>query len=1024
MKNIFNKNKIQALLIASLLFILPSLAYSQCSTVTVTWSTGWCSICNGNTGNYSCDPPWSGSGMWNNGIRTFADPVPPGNIVTSVSIVVEKVNCGYTNLCVTLNGAPVQCLAPVGGNCGCGTCWPQTFTNTWPCPTGAPNYVYGGINQIQLINTGTICVSSAIITICYQPCCPPPPAIPNMNGPTTVCEGGTYTYSVPTMPLAQSYNWTVPTGATVQSGQGTNTVTVQFGNTSGNICVNYTDTCTNSPDLCVPIQVDLKPSPSNAGPDQFICGAVGQLAGNIPGIGTGLWNVLFGGSTVSNPTQNNSMVNNLSVGPNTFEWEITNTPACPSSRDTVVLTRYAQPQADFVATTVCFGTPTVFVNTTNNNGANIASYEWDLNSDGIMDYFVPNFSHTFALPGIYNSCLIVTTTDGCKDTICKPVVVNPMPIADYTANNVCDGATMSFFNTSNILSGTIDVYDWQFGDGSSSNLVNPTHLYAGPGLYTVTLTVTSDSGCTSSITKTIQIYSNPTANFSAPNQCLYDAVNFFDQSVVGNATITGWNWNFGDNTTSNIQHPSHLYSFYNNYQVQLIVTSSQGCNDTIIKTVVVHPVPTANFTANNVCLGDPTNFVNLSTIPQGSFSEQWFFGDGSNTNTFNATHNYLQPGNFIPYLVITSDSGCKDTAFLNIEVWAIPEPQFSLNNTCENDTVIFTDLSQIVLGNIVGWTWDFGNGLPVSNQQNPYNFYYAPGGYTVILTTTSDKGCVKTLTKQIDIFPSPKVEFAYSDELVGCSPLCIDFFDQSTINPMYNSTLQHYLWNFGDEISSVEKNPTHCYSNRTPDKKIFSVDLTVKSNLGCKGYFIIKDLVDVYPQPTAEFTFDPFATTILNPEFRFTDHSWGHDSLSWNFGDGSTSSVQNPKHTYEDTGTFNVSLVVKNSYGCTDTVSYKIIVRPEFQFYIPNAFTPGGDGINDVFRGTGFGFDFSKPENYNMKIYDRWGELIFETNDYASGWNGMANGKKLKPDAFVYFITVIDTYGMEHEFRGTVTLVR
>lgn len=164
MKNIFNKNKIQALLIASLLFILPSLAYSQCSTVTVTWSTGWCSICNGNTGNYSCDPPWSGSGMWNNGIRTFADPVPPGNIVTSVSIVVEKVNCGYTNLCVTLNGAPVQCLAPVGGNCGCGTCWPQTFTNTWPCPTGAPNYVYGGINQIQLINTGTICVSSCQVS--------------------------------------------------------------------------------------------------------------------------------------------------------------------------------------------------------------------------------------------------------------------------------------------------------------------------------------------------------------------------------------------------------------------------------------------------------------------------------------------------------------------------------------------------------------------------------------------------------------------------------------------------------------------------------------------------------------------------------------------------------------------------------------------------------------------------------------------------------------------------------------------
>ncbi len=692
---------------------------------------------------------------------------------------------------------------------------------------------------------------------------------------------------------------------------------------------------------------------------------------------------------------------------------------------TICVTVSPVPVANFSATNVCFGTPTTYINTSNNNGTTIATYEWDVNNNGLIDYTVPNFTHTFPIPGIYTSCLTITSTDNCSNKICKTVVVNPMPIADFTANNVCDGIAVSFFNTSNILSGTIDIFDWNFGDGNGSLQVNPVHQYAGPGLYNVTLTVTSDSGCVTSITKTIQIYANPVADFKAKNVCHGETVNFFDQSIVGNATIASWNWNFGDNNTSTTQNPSHFYMFYNNYQIQLIVTSSQGCKDTIVKSVVVNPRPTANFTANNTCLEGATIFDNLSTIPQGSITGWlWFFGDGNSNNTVNPTHTYQQPGNFMPYLVAISDSGCKDTAYLNIEVWALPEPQFSLNNTCERDTVVFTDLSSIVFGNITGWEWDFGNGSPVSYNQHPINFYLTPGGYTVTLKLTSDKGCVKTLSKPIDIFPSPRVEFTYSDELSGCSPVCVNFFDQSSINSMYNSTLQHYLWNFGDGIYSAGTNPIHCFTNRAPEKKIFSVELTVTSNLGCKGYYIVKDLVDVYPQPTAEFTFDPHHSTILNPEFSFYDHSYGYDSLSWNFGDGNTSYKRNPKHTYSDTGTFKVTLIVKNIHGCSDTVSYDVIVRPEFQFFIPNAFTPNGDGINDRFRGEGFGFDLNNPDNYNMKFYDRWGELIYETSDYAMGWDGTYQGKKLETEAFVYFISLKDTHGIEHKYRGTVSLVR
>ena len=157
-------------------------------TNTVTWTTGWCNICGPQTGNYAC-AQGSGSGNWNNGIRTFATAIPPGNVVTGVCVTVNKVDCGLTNLCVNINGVLIGCQnVPPGTNCQCGTCWPMTFCQTFPCPTGLPNFVLNGNNQIQLVNTGNLCVNNAVITLTYMTCCPTPTILATAN-PASVCPG-------------------------------------------------------------------------------------------------------------------------------------------------------------------------------------------------------------------------------------------------------------------------------------------------------------------------------------------------------------------------------------------------------------------------------------------------------------------------------------------------------------------------------------------------------------------------------------------------------------------------------------------------------------------------------------------------------------------------------------------------------------------------------------------------------------------------------------------------------------------
>jgi gliding motility-associated-like protein len=215
----------------------------------------------------------------------------------------------------------------------------------------------------------------------------------------------------------------------------------------------------------------------------------------------------------------------------------------------------------------------------------------------------------------------------------------------------------------------------------------------------------------------------------------------------------------------------------------------------------------------------------------------------------------------------------------------------------------------------------------------------------------------------------------------------------------------------------------HCYINDSVFAPVlFNVALTVTSDSGCISALTKYNYITVYPNPKAAFTIEPQTTTITDPVISFTDLSKGGDSWKWNFGDQNTSTLFNPNpHTYADTGNYQITLTVSTQYGCTNTVQETVIIEPDFVFYIPNAFTPNGDGINDFFTGKGIFLG-----NYEMSIFDRWGNLIFFSNDINIPWDGkVKNAAELaQSDVYVYVVKVTDFKRKTHNYKGIVTLVK
>ena len=274
------------------------------------------------------------------------------------------------------------------------------------------------------------------------------------------------------------------------------------------------------------------------------------------------------------------------------------------------------------------------------------------------------------------------------------------------------------------------------------------------------------------------------------------------------------------------------------------------------------------------------------------------------------------------------------------------------------------------------------------------------------------------MTTPITIHANPIAQFTTNDT-DGCAPLCITFQNLSTID---SGAISSWLWNFGNGSSSSSQEAVHCYNNTSDLSETFSPTLTVISDNGCTNSLTQYDYITVFPLPNVSFLVSPQVAQYTDPTITITNQSTVATIWNWSFGDGNTSNLQQPdSHVYADTGTYTITLIGTTEYNCADTSSELVIVEPDFLFFVPSAFTPNDDGVNDSFIGKGV---FVKE--FEMLIFDRWGNLIYETIDLGKPWDGKVNGGKDlgQQDVYVYSIKVSDFKNNTHKYRGIVTLVR
>jgi len=565
--------------------------------------------------------------------------------------------------------------------------------------------------------------------------------------------------------------------------------------------------------------------------------------------------------------------------------------------------RVSKPVAAFSITGNTHGCDSVTVSFVNLSTGSDAWY-WNFGDSTSSDQRAPG--HSFINTGSYNvqltaikgACSNVTTVPAAL-TINKAVAV-----FTYTQDKVCFPVTATFSDSSKKAVSWL----WVFGDGDSSRLENPVHIFKKAPKSSVSLYVTDSNGCSAIATEANIKYLDAKFSASSVDGCWPMTVTFKDQSV---AAVT-WAWNFGDSGISTEQNPVHLYKDTGTYTVQLIVTSSEGCSDTAtylnyIK--VVHPTSDFSAPATASCAPSYVPFTNLST--EGTKWE-WDFGDGGKSTDQTPGHIYNNPGIFTVKLITFSKEGCSDTIIKKDYITVLGSVSaFKTSDTagCLPLAIHFTDESK----NAVNWSWNFGDGS-TSTDENPSHIYTTAGTFTVSLITQDTTGCqsVFSMHKPLDVVPVPQASFN-SIDIQACTPYVVRFVNTSTLS-------NHYLWVFGDGDSSTEANPYHAYTKGG----VYDLYLIAYNNYGCSDTVHNGQMIHVNQKPVANFGASvikgclPFVAD-------FVDSTTSEDSSTyyWDFGNGATSTQKNPAETYTTPGKYTVQLVVTNKTGCTDTILKK-----------------------------------------------------------------------------------------------------
>jgi gliding motility-associated-like protein len=619
----------------------------------------------------------------------------------------------------------------------------------------------------------------------------------------------------------------------------------------------------------------------------------------------------------------------------------------------------------------------------------------------------PNLSNPIATP-ISDIMYFIKLSDGLCEVIDSVFIKvnNEVPLPTFNSVNHCEGDTIQFSGNSGILSANIS-WEWSFGSSTQSPLQQLTLGTNAIQLIVINL----DNNCSDTIVQQVVIYPLPEAEFVSLEKCLAETSNFINTS---SANVVSWEYNMGDGIgISFLENPNYTYTSAGIFYPNLVATSDFGCTDEFMRKVEINELPIADFLVENNCVGEENNFSDISTISNGIISNwEYDFGDGTiNGLSSNEHHQYTLAGSYNVTLNVISEKGCVGNIVKETIVFDTPIVDFISEQFCFGTPTYFADYSAISSGSIIKSEWKFGDDIGNSIFKHSSYTYINPGVYSVNLTVTSDFGCLSSLMKDIVIVELPIANFSVDTNI--CLGDETRFTDQS-IN--VSSSIISWDWNIGDGTVLAIPNPTHKYEYA----QNFDVTLSIVSEEGCKHDTTIVNAVKVFNNPSADFSASTYNSTELTSEINFYNKSLGANSYFWNFDNGVTSTKLNPIIDFLDIRAFDVLLRVISDDGCEDEIIKTINITPEFALYTPSAFTPNGDGDNDIFLAKGNGL-----ESFEMQVFDRWGGIVFESSDIEYGWNGLdASDNLIGLGIYLYHISVYDYNGKLWVYNGEINLMR
>jgi PKD repeat protein len=528
-------------------------------------------------------------------------------------------------------------------------------------------------------------------------------------------------------------------------------------------------------------------------------------------------------------------------------------------------------------------------------------------------------SISYSESGAHYVTLYATDATGNDNSITKTVTVSSETAPDIDFSVDASRCITNSNTFTSIDNGDITSYSWDFdGDGVEDSAdPNPTFQYSSAGEYEVTLIVQNDGGCSNTSRQTIGIYDISEPDFSFTYKgglCSNNTLSFKDltPNLPPDSLVT-WTWDFNGEATILGKDTTYAFATAGEKIITLTV-GIPGCEASVSKTIDLLEGPVVGFTVGSNCISPTTQFNNTST-GEGITGYTWDFGNGYTSSIENPETFFETIGEYQVSLTVTNDLGCETTFAEKVAISAIPAPDFKHDLACSGAAVQFTDQSTAENANITEWSWDFA-GLGTSNERNPIFEFPAAGKYTVTLSVSSNYGCSKILTREIDVLPSPTVAFLVN---TGCEGQATTFVDQSSSDA--DNPIVDRLWSINNQfysastVNEVFKNPgSYDVTLQITTKNLCTISLT--------------KTLQVNELPSIDFG---FTSACVNELTEFSDLSTSPDdpiiSRKWDFAGQASANGPKAYYQFKQAGNYNVSLFLKTEKGCEISISKNVTIN-------------------------------------------------------------------------------------------------